>query len=129
MWSLTDKESALDSEISNDTNDVMNTEMNNEMNSEISHEIETLGLVAKFRQKLFASRTASASKGLVVLSKRDLSLSRTAELLLISRLKARSPSNQTAGMLERAAHIVFVTCKNWFSDSTPQRTTHRHTSI
>ena len=125
MWSLTDKESALDSAISND----MNNEMNIETSGEISHEIEALGLVAKFRQKLFASRTASASKGLVVLSKRDLSLSRTAELLLISRLKARSPSNQTAGMLERAAHIVFVTCKNWFSDSTPQRTTHRHTSI
>jgi len=129
MWSLTDKKSALDSEITNDTNDVMNTEMNNEMNSGISNEIETLGLVAKFRQKLFASRTASTSKSLVVLSKRDLSLSRTAELLLISRLKARSPCNQTTGMLERAAHIVFVTCKNWFSDSTPQKTQHRHTSI
>ena len=129
MWSLTDKKSALDSEISNDTNDVMNTEMNNEMNSGISHEIETLGLVAKFRQKLFASHTTSSSKGLVVLSKRDLSLSRTAELLLISRLKARSPCHQTAGVLERAAHIVFVTCKNWFSDSTPQRPPHRHRSI
>ena len=121
MWLSTDKESASNFEISNEMNDVMNSEINNE--------IETLGLVAKFRQKLFASRTASASKSLVVLSKRDISLSRTAELLLISRLKARNPSNQTTGMLERAAHIVFVTCKNWFSDSAPQKTPHRHRSI
>ena len=110
-------------------NGVTNTEMKNDINSEISHEIQTLGLVAKFRQRLFASRPASTSKGLVVLSKRDLSLSRTAELLLISRLKARSPCHETAGVLERAAHIVFVTCKNWFSDSTPQRPPHRHRSI
>ena len=117
MRSSTDKKPALDSEISN--------EINNEMNNEI----ETLGLVAKFRQRLFASRPASASKGLVVLSKRDVSFSRTAELLLISRLKARSPCSQTSGMLERAAHIVFVTCKNWFSDAPPSRAPRRHTSI
>ena len=113
MWTSTDEKSVSDFESSNET----------------KNEIETLGLVAKFRKKLFASRPPSASSGLVVLSKRDISLSRTAELLLISRLKARSPCIQTAGMLERAAHIVFVTCKNWFSDSEPQRAPRRHTSI
>ena len=117
MWTSTDKKSASDLESSN------------EINNQINSETETLGLVAKFRQRLFASRPASASTGMVVLSKRDVSLSRTAELLLISRLKACSPCNQTAGMLERAAHIVFVTCKNWFSDPDPQRAPRRHTSI
>ena len=121
MWSSTDKKSVLDSETS--------YEMNDKNFNEVNNEIETPSFVAKFRQRLFASRTASAPNTLVVLSKRDVSLSRTAELLLISRLKARSPRNQTSGMLDRAAHIVFVTCKSWFSDPSPQRAPRRHTSI
>ncbi len=48
-----------------------------------------------------------------------------AELLLVNRLKARSTRRtQAREMLERASHIVFVTCKNWFSASdgrTPER--------
>ena len=50
-----------------------------------------------------------------------------AEFLLLTRLKARSQSKaQAAQMLERAAKVVFVTCKNWFSEADgklPQRPT------
>ena len=48
-----------------------------------------------------------------------------AEFLLLSRLRARSQRKiQAAQILERAAQIVFVTCKNWFSQADgklPQR--------
>lgn len=59
-----------------------------------------------------------------------------AEFLLLLRLKAKARLRigkgssvqraQAAGILERAAHIVAVTCKNWFMASDgkkpPQRT-------
>ena len=52
---------------------------------------------------------------------------RIAELLLVNRLKARAhPRSQASEILERAAHIVFVTCKNWFSSGdgkTPEQRT------
>ena len=111
MWSSTDK----------------NTDKNSELDLERSY--VNIGLMAKFRQKLFASRALPNSTELLIQPKREISLSRTAELLLISRLKARSPRNQTSGMLERAAHIVFVTCQNWFSTAAPQKTPQRHRSI
>ena len=47
----------------------------------------------------------------------DGSRARYAELLLISRLKASSQDNEIAEILERAAQIVLVTCKNWFPRS------------
>lgn len=40
-----------------------------------------------------------------------------AEFFLVSRLRARSQqSKQAAEILERASHIVFVTCKHWFAE-------------
>lgn len=52
-----------------------------------------------------------------------------AELLLVNRLKARvHPGTQATDILERASHIVFVTCKNWFS-STGEISPQRHTSM
>lgn len=49
-----------------------------------------------------------------------------AEFLLLTRLKARSQKKrQVAQVLERAAHIVLVTCRHWFSAAEgklPQRT-------
>jgi hypothetical protein len=38
-----------------------------------------------------------------------------AEFLLVSRLRARRRAAPSADVLERAARIVFVTCKNWFA--------------
>ena len=75
------------------------------------------------RYKLKAFRTdfstlpSHSSKSLLPSPRHAISRARTAELLLISRLKARSLKTQDAEMLERAAHIVFVTCKNWFKES------------
>ena len=40
--------------------------------------------------------------------------SRVAEFLLLLRLRLRRRSALCADMLERAFHLVVVTCKNWF---------------
>lgn len=92
---------------------------------------ESAGLVARFRQRLFPANPSAAARStaLAVPSKRGISLrAGIAELLLITRLKARSHGSQAADILERAAHIVFVTCKNWFSagdEKTPQHRKHQ----
>ncbi|MCY1163940.1 MULTISPECIES: hypothetical protein [Polaromonas] len=89
---------------------------------------ENTGLVARFRQRLFPARAAEAvSTELAPQSKRGLSLrAGISELLLITRLKARSQGSQAAEMLERAANIVFVTCKNWFSARDEKTKTPEH---
>ena len=38
-----------------------------------------------------------------------------AELLLVNRLKARTRGVSATGILARAAQILAVTCKSWFS--------------
>ena len=38
------------------------------------------------------------------------------EFLLVFRLRVRRQSALSAVMLERAARMVLVTCKNWFAD-------------
>ncbi|MDO8375007.1 MAG: hypothetical protein Q7T39_24005 [Polaromonas sp.] len=40
-----------------------------------------------------------------------------AQLLLVARLRARNRRDLAADSLERAAHVIFVTCKNWFLPS------------
>jgi hypothetical protein len=40
-----------------------------------------------------------------------------AEFLLVLRLRARRRSALCSDMLERALHVVLVTCKNWFAAS------------
>lgn len=40
-----------------------------------------------------------------------------AQLLLVARLRARNRRDLARDSLERAAHVIFVTCKNWFSSS------------
>lgn len=60
-----------------------------------------------------------------------------AQLLLVARLRARNRRDLAKDSLERAAQVIFVTCKNWFSlarksDDLPQPTpkegpdAHRH---
>jgi hypothetical protein len=40
-----------------------------------------------------------------------------AEFLLVFRLRARRRSALSGDMMERALHMVLVTCKNWFSSA------------
>ncbi len=60
------------------------------------------GVLARLRQRLLPRRI-TFTPGI-------------AQLLLINRLKAHDLRKMLdADVLERAARIVFVTCKNWFS--------------
>ena len=38
-----------------------------------------------------------------------------AEFLLVLRLRVRRPSVPAGGLMERAAQVLLVTCKSWFS--------------
>ena len=38
-----------------------------------------------------------------------------AQLLLVARLKARNRRDLAMDSLERGAHVMWVTCKSWFS--------------
>ncbi|MES2956447.1 MAG: hypothetical protein V4711_13405 [Pseudomonadota bacterium] len=38
-----------------------------------------------------------------------------AQLLLVARLKARNRRDLAVDTLERGAHVMWVTCKSWFS--------------
>jgi hypothetical protein len=38
-----------------------------------------------------------------------------AQLLLVARLRARNRRDLARDLLERAAHVLWVTCKSWFS--------------
>jgi hypothetical protein len=54
--------------------------------------------------------------------------SRIAEFLLISRLRTRQQSAPSLDVLQRAEHIVFITCQNWFAPPEPRKQ-HRHTQL
>lgn len=85
------------------------------------------GLVARFRQRLFPGTSTASSTSLP--KSPDKLKAGIAELLLVNRLMARSTRKaQATEMLDRAAHIVFVTCKNWFS-SADARTPGRRTPL
>jgi len=40
-----------------------------------------------------------------------------AQLLLLARLRARNSRDLARDLLERAAHVIFVTCRSWLSGS------------
>lgn len=42
-----------------------------------------------------------------------------AQLLLVARLKARTRRDLAMDTLERGAHVIWVTCKSWFSSGQP----------
>lgn len=42
-----------------------------------------------------------------------------AQLLLVARLKARNRRDLAMDTLERGAHVIWVTCRNWFSSGQP----------
>ena len=89
--------------------------------------------VRQVRQRLFPPRMAGskADKQTAIvpagkpgflakleLPRRSLNIQASlAEFFLVNRLRARSQqSKQSAEILERASHIVFVTCKHWFAE-------------
>lgn len=99
---------------------------------------EPAGLVSRFRQRLFqplpAKPVSVAVGSEIAITYRPSRHGMTfkaglAELLLITRLKARSkPAGcvKTGDILERATHIVFVTCKNWFTEADGKTPEHRN---
>ena len=66
---------------------------------------------------LAALLRARFANALPATTKRSISFhAGIAEFLLLTRLRARSQKKfQAAQMLERAAQIVLVTCRHWFS--------------
>jgi hypothetical protein len=42
-----------------------------------------------------------------------------AQALLVARLKARNRRDLAVDTLERGAHVMWVTCKSWFSSGQP----------
>lgn len=42
-----------------------------------------------------------------------------AQLLLVARLRALNRRDLAIDTLERAAHVIWVTCKSWFSSGQP----------
>ncbi|MES1978177.1 MAG: hypothetical protein V4451_09080 [Pseudomonadota bacterium] len=85
------------------------------------------GLVARLRQRLFPVSSAVKPLSAPAAYAPDKIKAGIAELLLVNRLKARSTrKTQAKDVMERAAHIVFITCKNWFTPTdgrSPERRT------
>jgi len=49
------------------------------------------------------------------LSRASAQRASVAQLLLVARLKARNRRDLAVDTLERGAHVIWVTCKSWFS--------------
>ncbi|MDB5891510.1 MAG: hypothetical protein JWP47_2341 [Polaromonas sp.] len=96
-------------------------------------------LVARVRQRLFPPSLPDADactdsdkpsvrpalKDMPVTVKQKVGLQASiAELLLVNRLKARAQRDPSARILERATHIIFVTCQHWFAH--PGKESSRH---
>lgn len=86
-------------------------------------------MASRFRQRLF--QPWSGSQALVVpkpepAAQKKMSFQASiAEFLLVNRLRARRRAGPSADVLERAARIVFVTCKNWFAKPPRSEPDHR----
>jgi hypothetical protein len=53
------------------------------------------------------------------LSRDSVKRASAAQLLLVARLKARTRRDLARDTLERGAHVIWVTCKSWFSSGQP----------
>lgn len=84
---------------------------------------------ARLRQRIFhpwSQSPRAAPAAVVVAPKRQIGFQASiAEFLLISRLRARRRAAPSADVLERGAHIVFVTCQNWFAPVEHDKVAHR----
>jgi hypothetical protein len=81
-------------------------------------------MASRFRQRLFqpwsGPRAPAAAQLPEPIAQKKMTFQASiAEFLLVNRLRARKRAEPSADVLERAARIVFVTCKNWFG--TPPR--------
>ena len=93
----------------------------------------TPGVVSRFRQRLFhpwssGDKTPAPKSAAVgdAVPKKQINLQASiAEFLLVNRLRARRKSQPSPEVLERAAHIVFVTCQNWFAEPGKDPVSHR----
>ena len=81
-------------------------------------------MLLRIRQRMFHARSSEVN-GLELtcvmppvaqptLKQRFSFQARISEFLLVTRLRARRRSAPDADVLERAAHILHVTCQNWF---------------
>jgi hypothetical protein len=59
-------------------------------------------------------RESQAEPG-TALSRASTQRASVAQLLLVARLKARNRRDLAVDTLERGAHVMWVTCKSWFS--------------
>jgi hypothetical protein len=53
------------------------------------------------------------------LSRDSMQRASAAQSLLVARLKARNRRDLAVDTLERGAHVLWVTCKSWFSSGQP----------
>lgn len=86
------------------------------------------GLVSRVKRRLFpaSTRAPATSTALVTAPRKGITFQASiAEFLLVNRLRARGRRDQASEMLERASHIVFVTCKNWFTEPSVTRSNQR----
>ena len=86
--------------------------------------VTTPSMASRFRQRLFqpwaGPRAPTAAQLPAPIAQKKMTFQASiAELLLVTRLRARKRAEPSADVLERASRIVFVTCKNWFA--TPPR--------
>jgi len=87
-------------------------------------------MASRFRQRLFqpwsGPRAPAATRLPEPIAQKKMSFQASiAEFLLVNRLRARKRAEPSADVLERAAHIVFVTCQNWFAARKEGRSDHR----
>lgn len=54
-----------------------------------------------------------------VVSRDSAQRASVAQALLVARLKARNRRDLAMDTLERGAHVMWVTCKSWFSSGQP----------
>jgi hypothetical protein len=87
-------------------------------------------MASRFRQRLFqpwaGPRVPTAARPPEATAQKKMTFQASiAELLLVTRLRARKRAEPSADVLERASRIVFVTCKNWFATPPRGGTDHR----
>lgn len=78
-------------------------------------------MVDRVRERLFPPRAKAPLKP-AARSRREINFRASlAEMLLILRLRARSRTSASQDVLERGAHVVDVTCKNWFGQDASEK--------
>lgn len=67
----------------------------------------------------FEDKTQEKVQAGAALSRGSVQRASVAQQLLVARLKARTRRDLAMDTLERGAHVLWVTCKNWFSSGEP----------